>query len=123
MRYLIFILLIAAVIFTTGCTGENRMTDITSNTSNQTPIDLHKTVDLSALQAKYGIYGSCSDVSRTFLEISQNDAIYKCSDPTKPIQFDNQDCFFNGFYIDSKVRYDLTSLSTEVCAREEAGRK
>jgi hypothetical protein len=57
MRYLIFILLIAAVIFTTGCTGENRMTDITSNTSNQTPIDLHKTVDLSALQAKYGIYG------------------------------------------------------------------
>jgi hypothetical protein len=123
MRYLIFFVLIAAVIFSAGCTGEKQITNITSNTSDLTPIDLHKTVDLSALQAKYGIYGSCSDVTKTSFEISQNDAIYKCSDPAKPIQFDNQNCFFNGFYIDSKVRYDIASLSTEVCAREEAGTK
>jgi hypothetical protein len=119
MRYLIFILLLVAIIITSGCTGENK---ITNDTSNLTPIDLHKTVDLSALQTKYGIYGSCSDVSRISLEISQTDAIYQCSDPTKSIQFDNQNCFFNGFYIDSQARYDLASLSTEVCAREEASR-
>jgi len=119
MQYLIFFLLIVSVIITTGCTGEN---EITNDTSNLTPIDLYKIVDISALQAKYGIYGSCSDVSRISLEISQTDAIYRCSDPTKSIQFDNQNCFFNGFYIDSQVRYDLASLSTEVCAREEAGR-
>ncbi len=122
MRYLIFILLIAGVIITTGCTGKSEPADVIPATPNQTPIDLHQTVDLSALQAKYGIYGSCSDVSRTSLEIAQNDAIYKCSDPAKLKQFDNQNCFYKGFYIDNQVRYDLASLSTGVCAREEAGR-
>jgi hypothetical protein len=112
-------LLIVVVIISTGCTGENKKIE---DSPSRTPIDLHKTVDLSALKAKYGIYGSCSEVSRTSFEISQNDAIYKCSDPTKSIQFDNQNCFFNGFYIDSQVRYELASLSTEVCAREDAGR-
>jgi len=119
MRYLVFILLIVAIIFTAGCTGENKITNVTSNI---TPIDLKKTVDLSALQTKYGIYGSCSDVSRISSEISQTDAIYQCSDPTKSIQFDNRNCFFNGVYIDRQARYDLASLSSEVCAREEAGR-
>jgi hypothetical protein len=119
MRYLISIFLMVAIISTSGCTGENK---IANDTATPTPIDLHKTVDLSALQAKYGIYGSCSDVSRISLEISQTDAIYRCSDPTKSIQFDNPNCFFNDFYIDSQARYDLASLSTEVCAREEAGR-
>lgn len=66
---------------------------IINDTSNLTPIDLHKTVDLSALQTKYGIYGSCSEVSRISFEISQTDAIYHCSDPTKSIPFDNQNCF------------------------------
>jgi len=119
MKYLLFFLLMIAVIITTGCTGENTMIN---DTSNLTPINLHKTVVVSALQTKYGIYGSCSDISRIALEISQTDAIYRCSDPTKSIQFDNQNCFFNGFYIDSQARYDIASLSTEVCAREEAGR-
>jgi len=114
-------LLIVAVIITTGCTGENKITNVTS-TPTPTPIDLHKTVDLSALQAKYGIYGSCSDVTRISSEISQTDAIYKCSDPKKSMQLDNQNCFFNGLYIDSQLRYDLASLSTGICAREEAGR-
>ena len=65
MRHLIFFLFIAAVIITAGCISENNKTDITSNTSGTTtpaPIDIHKTVDLPALQAKYEIYGSCSDV-------------------------------------------------------------
>lgn len=119
MRYLIFLLLIGAVTITTGCTGENKITNVTST---PTPIDLHKTVDLSALQAKYGIYGSCSDVTRISSEISQTDAIYKCSDPKKSVQLDNRNCFFNGVYIDSQFRYDLASLSTGICAREEAGR-
>jgi hypothetical protein len=119
MRYLIFILLIAAVIITTGCTGENKIANVTFT---PTPIDLHTTVDLSALQAKYGIYGSCSEISRISSEISQTDAIFRCSDPKKSIQLDNQNCFFNGFYIDSQFRYDLALISTEVCAREESGR-
>jgi hypothetical protein len=119
MRYLVFILLIAATLFTSGCTGENK---IINTTSNLTPIDLQKTVDLSALQTKYGMYGSCSDVSRISSEISQTDAIYQCSDPAKSIQFDNKNCFFNGIYIDNHARYDLASLSAEVCAREEARR-
>lgn len=124
MRHLIFFIFIAAAIITAGCTGENKA-DITASTSGTTtpaPIDIHKTVDLPALQAKYEIYGSCTDVSRTSFEISQTDAIYKCSDPTKSRQSDNRNCFFNGIYIDSQVRYELASLSTEVCAREEAGR-
>ena len=119
MRYLISIFLMVAIISTSGCTGENK---IANDTATPTPIDLHKTVDLSALQAKYGIYGPCSEVSRISLEIAQTDAIYRCSDPKKSIQFDNPHCFFNDFYIDSQARYDIASLSTEVCAREEAGR-
>jgi len=119
MRYLILCLLIVVVIISTGCTGENKKIEVSPT---PTPIDLHRTVDLSALQAKYGIYGSCSEISRISLEISQNDAIYQCSDPTISIQSDNRNCFFNGFYIDSQVRYELASLSTEVCAREDAGR-
>ena len=114
-----FILLIVAVIITTGCTGEKKTAGLTPD---QTPIDLYRTVELSAVQAKYGIYGSCSEVTRTSREISQTDAIYKCSDPAKSIQFDNQNCFFNGVYIDREFRYDLASLSTEICAREEAGK-
>ncbi len=120
MRYLIFIFLVISVITTTGCTGENKITNVTPDQT--TPINLHKTVDLSALQAKYGIYGSCSDVTRIYSEISQTDAIYKCSDPKKSMQLDNQNCFFNGLYIDCQLRYDLASLSTGICAREEAGR-
>jgi hypothetical protein len=119
MRHLIFIVLMAAILSTSGCTGENK---IANATANPTPINLHKTVDVSTLQAKYGIYGSCSDVSRISLEISQTDAIYRCSDPKKSIQFDNPNCFYHDFYIDSQARYDIASLSTEVCAREEAGR-
>jgi len=119
MRHLIFIFLIMAMIIIAGCTSENK---ITNTSPTRTPIDLHQNVDVSALQAKYGIYGSCSGISRTSLEISQNDAMYSCSDPTKSIQFDNEYCFFNGHYIDAQLRYDVASLSTEICAREEAGR-
>jgi hypothetical protein len=119
MRYLIFISLIIAILITSGCTGENNST---KDTSNLTPVGLPRTVDVSALQAKYGIYGSCSEVSRISLEISETDAIYHCSDPAKSIQFDNPHCFFNDFYIDRQARYDVASLLTGVCTREEAGK-
>jgi hypothetical protein len=85
-----------------------------------TPLDLKTTVDISALQEKYGMYGSCSEMTRLSLEISQTDALYHCSDPQKSKQLGNRNCFFNGHYIDGQARYDLASLSTGICAREEA---
>jgi len=77
-------------------------------------------VNVSALQARYGMYGSCADVARTALEISHNDEIYKCSDTAKSLQLDNSNCYFNGVYIDNQLLKDFTSLSGEVCRREAA---
>jgi hypothetical protein len=76
------------------------------------------TVNISALQARYGIYGSCADVSRTALEICHNDEIYDCSDSAKSLQLDNANCYYNGIYIDSRVLQDFASLSKEVCRKE-----
>ncbi len=76
------------------------------------------TVNISALQARYGLYGSCADVSRTALEICHNDEIYKCSDTAKSLQLDNPNCYYNRIYIDSQVRQDFALLSKEVCRRE-----
>ncbi len=86
----------------------------------ETPLDLKNSVDISALQEKYGMYGSCSEITRWSLEISQTDALYRCSDPQIGGQLGNRNCFFNGHYIDGQARYDLASLSTGICAREEA---
>jgi hypothetical protein len=77
-------------------------------------------VNVSALQARYGIYGSCADVSRTALEICHNDEIYECSDTAKSLQLDNTNCYFNGIYIDKQVLKDFASLSGEICKREAA---
>jgi hypothetical protein len=77
-------------------------------------------VNVSVLQAKYGMYGSCADVSRTALEISHNDEIYECSDTAKSLQLDNTNCYFNGIYIDRQVLRDYASLSGEICRREAA---
>ena len=74
-------------------------------------------VNVSALQARYGMYGSCADVTRTALEITHNDEIYECSDPAKSLQLDNSDCYFNGIYIDRQLLKDFASLSGELCRR------
>lgn len=76
--------------------------------------------NVSGLQARYGIYGSCADVARTALEISHNDEIYKCSDTAKSLQLDNPNCYFNGNYIDRQLLKDFASLSAELCQREAA---
>jgi hypothetical protein len=78
------------------------------------------TVNVSGLQARYGMYGSCADVSRTALEICHNDEIYECSDTEKSLQLDNTNCYFNGIYIDKKLLEDFASLSKELCRREAA---
>jgi hypothetical protein len=77
-------------------------------------------VNVSALQARYGMYGTCADVSRNALEISHNDEIYECSDTAKSLQLDNTNCYFNGIYIDKQVLRDFASLSGEICKREAA---
>jgi hypothetical protein len=77
-------------------------------------------VNVSALQARYGMYGSCADVSRTALEITHNDEIYECSDTAKSLQLDNTNCYFNGIYIDKVVLRDFALLSGEICKREAA---
>jgi hypothetical protein len=77
-------------------------------------------VNVSALQARYGIYGTCADISRTALEICHNDEIYECSDTAKSLQLDNSNCYFNGIYIDKQVLRDFASLSGEICRREAA---
>jgi hypothetical protein len=77
-------------------------------------------VNVSALQARYGMYGSCADVTRTALEITHNDEIYECSDTVKSLQLDNSDCYFNGIYIDRQLLKDFASLSGELCRREAA---
>jgi hypothetical protein len=75
-------------------------------------------VNISALQARYGMYGSCEDVARTALEITHNDEIYECSDTVKSLQLDNTNCYFNGIYIDRQVLKDFDSLSEGLCRRE-----
>jgi hypothetical protein len=77
-------------------------------------------VNVSALQARYGMYGTCADVSRSALEICHNDEIYECSDTAKSLQLDNTNCYFNGIYIDKQVLKDFASLSGEICRREAA---
>ena len=77
-------------------------------------------MNVSAVQARYGIYGSCADVARTALEISHNDEIYECSDTAKSLQLDNPNCYFNGNYIDRQLLKDFASLSAELCRREAA---
>ncbi|MCJ7469440.1 CAP domain-containing protein [Candidatus Bathyarchaeota archaeon] len=120
--YGFFSILILGFLLISGCTGSSSVAPETISTPT-TAVNYYKTVDVSALQAKYGIYGSCSDISRTALEISHNDEIYKCSDPKKTKQLGNQNCYFNGYYIDNKVNYDLASLTGEVCKREQTNTK
>jgi uncharacterized protein YkwD len=117
-----FAILILGFLLISGCTESTIPAPVAVSTPTPTE-NYYKTVDVSALQAKYGIYGSCSDVARITLEVSHNDAIYKCSDPKKSKQLGNQNCFFNGYYIDNQLNYDLASLVGEVCKTEGANTK
>ena len=92
-----------------------------SATAVATPAaDAAVTVNVSELQARYGMYGSCADVSRASLEIGHNDEIYDCSNTAKSLQLDNTNCYFDGIYIDKQVLQDFASLSGEICRRDAA---
>jgi hypothetical protein len=70
-------------------------------------------MDKAEMQKKYGLYGSCSDVARTCLEIYHNDETYSCSVSVMNggQRKSNPECYYNGQYIDNAFRWACAKVT------------